>query len=445
MKKLTTLTLSAQGSNQKMEKGKVTIETGKQLRALRLKVTAPIQNNTGGNAALTDAQKQALLAVFLYTMRYGATGARQPYQSIGFDRAHREFRYASNSEIEGYNDTTTGLGKTVTSGATSSLVFYLPIPTGLMWWMTERKNFWGMGQSQAMTLELELRRVGADVFATNWAINGAVTIDVIPDSQPSNNDRWTVIPEYIEQNETDKTVRMPEGLVLRISERSAVHASSVLSNVSVSVGSLLIHDQVSAAELITPYLDSPLLGAPGLITDRETLVYALNDDSQFSDLPAGSGKVVQNSKDLATFLAGYLFVPIVSYKDLEAEIKNVAWNVRKQRVLAVSLATVNGWKIPDRLMPFVPFAFFTDSDPEFELYPGYMCAPGSEPVVFAPAPVLARAKQTRAAQQASGANRGAADIVRQLSNAVPGAVQSPDGYDRGSTPILATIQSFLGG
>lgn len=443
MRKLTTITLSAQGVTQKMEKGKFTIEPGKQARNCRLKVSIPVANTTGSGAALSDTQKQTLLSVFLLTVRYGANGSRQPYQAIGFDRIQREFRYASNSEIEGYSDTSTGLGKTVANGATNTLVFYLPIPLGLQWWMGGQRNFWGMGPSQASTFELEIRRSGSDTIATGWAINGSVSIDVIPDIQPVGTDRWSPCPEYVEQNETDKTVRLPDGLPLRISERTAVHASSTLTNVSVFVGDLSVHDQVSPSELISQYNDSALLSSAGLITDRETLLLSYNDDNQFSDLPTGAPRVVQNVKDLATFQAGYLYCPVVSAEDMQNEIRNVAWNVRKQRIRAVSLAAVNGLKVPDRLLPFVPFCFFAEGDPEFEQFPGIECAPGAQPFLFVPPSVKARASQMRAAHQASGAARAAEEVVRQVAAAIPGAVQGSGGFDKGSSPILAAVRAHF--
>lgn len=444
MRKITTLTLSGQGVTQKMEKGKFQIESGKQARNLRLKVTVPVQNSTGGGAALSDAQRQALLATFLVTLKFGATGSRQPFQAIGMDRIHREFRYASNSEMEGYSDSTTGLAKTIANGATNSLVFYLPIPLGLMWWMGGQRNFWGMGPSQCATLELEVRRNGADAFATNWAINGSVTLDVIPDTQPVPHDRWSPVPEYAEQAETDKNVRTPDGLPLRVSERSAVHASSSLTNVSVFVGDLMVHDQVSPSELISQYNDSALLASGGLITDRETLLLAYNDDSAFADLPTGPVKVTQNVKDLATFNLGFLYCPIISTDDVMAEIRNVSWNVRKQRVRAVSLAAVAGMRIPDRLLPFVPYCFFQEGEPEFEALPGIECAPGAQPFVVIPPAFKARADAQRAAHRANGAARAAEDVIRQVASAVPGAIQGSGGFDRGASSILTAVRGHFG-
>jgi hypothetical protein len=441
MRKHATLTLPADGNQAKLERGKLDIERGKAMRGLRLKLTIPVANTSGGDGALAAADRETLLDDFQFNVSYGSRGQWKPFAAVKGARIHREARAAYGSEIEGYADTTTGLAQTISNGATDTLVCYLPIPLGAWWWL-DQVNHLGMGRSQAATLELEIRRL-ASAIKTGFAISGSVTAEVIPDLVSAKGDRWSFGPEYLERDETDKTARFPDGLPLRLSERTAVHASSSLTNIDVGIDDEVIHSQVSPAELITEYNDSPLLPAIASLADVETLLYSPAHPVRFVDLPSGSVHVTQNVKNLATALYSLLYLPIPTAEEIATEVEYIATVIRKKTIRAVSLPTVEGWRIPTRLRPYVPFVLFDEDDREFEQFPGLVAEPGRRADITCPSSYLAAAKGAYGAHKAKGENKAASAIIKEVAVAIPGAVQSGRGFRRNRSDILLRVEGFF--
>ena len=66
-KKIDTLTLTSGAGNALLPRGRIELDKGRRMYALALKMKFSLTNSTGGGAALTDAQKRALLA----TLRRG--------------------------------------------------------------------------------------------------------------------------------------------------------------------------------------------------------------------------------------------------------------------------------------------------------------------------------------------------------------------------------------
>lgn len=447
MKKQVTLSLASTNANAKLTRGQLDIPKGKQMVGLRLKFTVPVANTSGGtlNPLLTDAQRQTLLGLFTCTLSYGKAGAHKPFSAITLDKVGWEARRAYGSEIEGYADTSTGMAQSAANSTTPNVVFYAVIPTGRMWWLN-RRGFWGMGRSQTKTVELELKRGSTNTIASGIAISGTVTVDVSPDLQSCKGDRWCWVPEYVEQDESDKTVRMPDGLPLAIMERTAAHASSTLSNISVYIGDEEVHDQVTPAELLTEVSDSATMPSAALLTDRETLLYTPYPEGfRLEDLPTGAPRIVQNVKDLTTFKAALLYIPVKTQTEVQTEIENIASNLRRKTVHCVSLADVEGGaRIPDTLRPFIGFTILDEDDADFERFPGYTCTPGGKAEIRVPNAVLQRAVALHAQLKAANNGKAAEEVIRQVSNAVPGAVASSAGYAKGnSSDVHARVRGFF--
>jgi len=444
-KKIGSLTLATVGISDKVKQGQLEIAKGKLMKALICKMTIPVQNTTGGNAALSDAQKQALLDLFEMNFMFGQGKEFQPYVSQRLSRIHKEARRAFNSEIEGYTDTTTGLGQTITNGATANCVVYLPIPTGFLWDLpaTERHLF-GIGRSQAKTVEFELKRLSSTI-AANWAVNGTVTVELYPHYDSCKGDVWGLVPHYKERDETNDTVvfASEDGLPLEVRERTATHAATALTNVSVWVDDEEIHDQVGPAEIIRELNDDCLLAAAGLITDRETILMKPLAGTSLRWLQTGKVKVKQNKKDLATIKLGLLYVPIVGDDVLQKQIQAVAGaKYRAKPIKAASAALFQGLDLPTRTQALPAFVIYDTDDREYQQLPGYTASPnGPAPVLAVPETLVAMAKG-KAGRHADAGEKAVADkVAKDLTAMVPGGVANGRG---GMGNVYASIRSFFG-
>src|SRR5690349_23979105 len=120
MKKLSTLTLTGQGTQALLEKGKLVIEKGRVMQAIRCLMTVSIANASGTSRAFTDAEKQTFLDGYSLKLSYGRNGRRKPYNMLTFTRIQKLARFLLGSEWEGYSNSVYGLSKTLTNSATTT-------------------------------------------------------------------------------------------------------------------------------------------------------------------------------------------------------------------------------------------------------------------------------------------------------------------------------------
>lgn len=445
MRKLTSLALpAAPGATVKLDRGRLVIAKGKHVVGLRLKATVALANTSGGAVVLSDAQKQALLALLTFNLSYGRGGNFRPYQGVNGARLHMLQRFCYGSEMEGYNDAATGLSKSLPNGQTTSLVFWPIIPTGKLWMLEDARNAFGLGRSQCQTLELEVRLGSSITVLTGVVLSGAVTFELAPDEAPAKSDRWFPCYEWSEQTEVDKVARLAEGLPLLIAELSAVHASSVITDFSFHIDDEVIHEQVSPQEAITGYNDSATAPAAASVVDRVTQLYAVSNDVRLRDLPTGQPRFTQNKKDLATANIGQLTIPIRSESELFSEFEHAANNLRRKTLKAVSSFQVDGIDVPDRLRFASPATLFDEDDKEFELYPGVEVKLGGKARYIVPQSILDRSNTLYAQHKSRGENKAAEDVIRRIAAVSPGAVQSGRGFGEGSrSQTLAATQSYF--
>ena len=444
MRKITQLLLDAVGAQRELLQGAIKIPKGKKLVGLLLKTTFPVANTSGGALTLTDAQRQTLLNCLQFDVKYGKEKGFQPYIAQGGARLQREYRYAFGSELELYADTVTGLANEVANGATESCAVYQGVPLGRMWMLPEKDRMvFGMGRSQAATLEVTVRRI-SNVIAAGLAISGDVTLDVFPVLESCKGDRWGIVPEYREHDRTEDEVELEESLPLRISERTAAtHAASALTRVSVRIDDEVILDQMNPQDSIVPYNDVPNVPAAASLTDRETILYRLQPGDQMERLPTGRPLIRQDTKDLATIKLAYLRVPIYGSDKLNAEMEGVTETTRKKELKGVSQSAFDGVKLPQRLKPFEGFVLVDRDDREYEQLPGIRVLPGQRASLHIPASIEAAAKSQFNAHKAAGEPKSAENVAKQLAAMVPGAVPSGRGFNNGSSGLLARVRSFF--
>lgn len=442
-KKIGTLELAATGSTKTLLQGSIKIPKGKEMIALVCKATFPVANATGGALAsgLSDARKQNLFADYLWNLSYGDGKQFKPFIAQDTRRLHREFRYAIGSELELYSDTTSGLAKAMPDAATTNADCWLGIPTGYFWQLGKKRRSMGVGRTQALTVELDVTRTDSTID-TNITVSGTVTLVFYPLLRSCKGDRWNHIPHYREYDRTEDEVELPEGLPLRISERTAVHASSTLSKVSLWIDGEEVHQQISAADLITPFNDQPRAPSASAITDRETLLYWIEEDASLEDMPTGKPKVRQDTKDLATIKLGYLYIPVKLDQDVAEQLEYVVQEHRRKELRAVKSDVFDGLPVPVRLKPYMPSVFVDRQDREFEEFPGPVASPGKKAEYTIPESLLQRAKSAYADKKAKGENKAADEVVRQIISAVPGAVRDARGSMNGN--IFSRYASMFG-
>lgn len=444
MRKIDSLSLASDNATQTLLRGKVELPRGKKMVGLWAKTTFPVANATGGtlSTGLTDAQRQTTLACLKWTVRYGAKSQRAPFANVDGARLHREARFALGSELEGYADTTTGFARSMANSATTNAIVWQYIPLGRLWWLPEAPL--GMGRSQALSLSVEVRRVSSAID-TNITLSGAVSVDFFPDERPAKGDRWAPVPEYMEDDTTAKSYVFPDGLPLRVSERTAVHASSALTSFSVYIDDEPLRRQLSAAEALIQYNDSANVPSAASLADREVLLYVPPYPQPLATIPSGRVRFEQDTKDLATAKLSLLYLPIISYEELAGEYAWAVANVRNKAIRAVSLAAHDRLlDLPARLHAFLGAALVDEDDREWEEIAGVAVAPGKAADIVVPGGVLDRARALYSHHKGRGEAKAAARIVDELALQVPGAVQSGRGFRRGSSEVRARISAFFG-
>jgi hypothetical protein len=448
MERIKTLSLATANGADVLEKGRLNLEKGKAMRGIRLKVTVPVVKSDSGTVTLTAGQKLSLLNMLVVSLRYGRNLRRAPYNNVLGGVLQVLQRYLMGTQVQGWADTVYGLGKTIAASATTTVQFYLIIPTGYLQQVNGLPaGHFAVGRSQAKTLQLDIKRAAEPLTGGAATLSvGTVTIDVMPDLVSVKGDRWTVLPEYVDVTSVDIEKGFDDGLPLLLAERTAVHASSTLTEVEVSIDDENIHRQVTPQDLLTEWKSQPSskLHADADISDVWTLLYWVAWDKELRDLPTGAIKFRQPRKDLATMLLSLLYVPIVREAELREEIENVATDVRKKTVRAVSTFVSEPDATYSRQQFASPFVLFDEDDSEFQRFPGLVAVPGGRAEVYIPATVLSMARGMVAGARSEREGKKADQLVQQATLAVPGAVQSGRGFSHVGSTVFEQVKKALG-
>lgn len=441
------MALIAGGPAVTMEKGKLQVANGRKAVGVYLKCSIPIANATGGAVTLSDTQKQTLLSCIQATIDLRADEViEEIFTAQGFDRLHRSARRFYASEIEGYTDSVTGMAQSLPNGATTTVIFYMPIPTGRAWFLEDRfKDIWGMGSFQSRQLQISLRCTSVAI-ATNLTLANTpnATFDVIPDVVAAKRETWSPMFKFTTKAETDKTLNLSEGLHAAIVETTHNQAAAVFTNNTLKIGDELIYDQLSSAESIITQNDASIQPSAGITTDRETLCYEATDgERKLEQMPVGAPQLVQNSHDLATFNAGHEFMPILSEHSLDVALLNVA-KMAGKKVKAINAAVADGIPVPHRLLPFMPMYLVFEDDALYEQFAGRVALPGElATTIETPPQVKAAAKALHDHHAAGGRPLSAANVVKQFASSVPGVVQSAAGFDKNVSASFSTLRAQL--
>lgn len=445
MKKLSTLTLTGQGTNALLEKGKLVLGKGRLMQGIRCVFTFNIANASGTSRALTDAERQTFLDGYAVKLSYGKDLKRTPYNMLTLTRMQKLARFLYGSEWEGYTSTTTGMARTLTTGATTKVELYVTLPTGRLWQLGAMRRLFGVGRTQAAGMQLEVHR-RQDALPSGFTVSGNVTVDIIPDDYSRKGpEQFCYLPEWHEVDETDRVARLPRGLVLLVTERSTTLAASLLTDIAAFVDGEELYSNMSAAAAYTQFLDLPNQPAEGDISDREAVLYSINSDMELRDYLTGSFRLEQITKTLGTTRLGGLVIPVPGEEEVRDDTRAAAGKLGRNKTLkTVNAAPFHGLELPHSLYPYMPLIILDTDDKEFQRYPGLVSQGGGPAEVFIPASVLGSARGMRAHSLANGEPALAEDVVRQVGLAVPGCVQDVHGLSKVGSTILTATRAAVG-
>lgn len=451
MKLIDTLSLvgTSLPSQDKLIQGQIEIPQNRKLLGVRLIITAGIANATGGALAsgLSAARKYALLNCLEFNVAWGKQRRFKVYQTVGGDRIRREQRFAYGSELEGWTNTTDGLERSMGNGATTTVRFTLVVPLGKMWRVAKAmQKIFGMGQTQAKTLEVEVRRV-SNAIDTGLTLDSTVPVTIAcePHLEACNGDFVGLVPEYRQLELAKDAIDFDvDGLPLRLSERSYAADSSTMDNITVKIDDDVVCDQRPVRSMTELYRDDPLETTTSFLADLESVLYQPQIGAGFDECNTGTVKFAQNGgRDIATPLLSLLVCPYYPEDTIRDEIAYQA-TVKNKAVLAASADVWAGLNAPKRHQGLPVWALHETDAREYRSRPGLAAAVGGKAQLYVPPVVQNAARSSRARFASDGDTRGAANVTAELAAIIPGAVPGGRGFAKGDSPLFREVAAVIG-
>jgi hypothetical protein len=445
-----TMALTA-GNKDQIEAGKLVIGLNELCTGLLCKFAVTINKSDAGTDTLAAAEKKKLLQKFIFDLRYGSSLRRIPYAQLDGDKMREQQNYQTESEVIGYADTSTGLGKTIAASTDTAVEFGIIIPLGgKMRDNINRPVFHGMGQSQLKSVQLEISQIsdlavkGANITVKSGS---TVTVTVYPLTAGGvKGERWSYIPEVKEVVQSNFEHTFGDGHPLLAVERTAVHASTVITEDNLRIGDTSVVEQASPKDFYNSVKATGAWNAAADLSDRVTVLYALPGDRPLEAQPSGPLFFGNPKQELASYKLMALIAPVAGPEEVAADIEWVAKNARNTKVTAISLPALEERSIPSRLAPFQPMVIFSEQDSESRRYPGLQCGNGdadrAAPII--PDHIRDRARATISDLKGRGLYGPAEDVVKEVSRQIPGAVPGSRGFASGSSIINDRVKATLG-
>lgn len=432
MKRSHSLNFTGPDTSDYIRKGTLKIAKGKAIAGIRCKIVFPVKNASGGVLNLAAADKLALIDSLRFNFKYGPDDQEREFLKNAKGSIIRMLqRFAIGSEVEGWSDSTTGMARNLAgSNAITNVTIYLVIPTGRLWFLGHRRNFFAMGRSQARATAAEIQRTQAVAMATaNLSLpdTSTVTCEIQPWLVSVKGDREAVMPEYREFTIRDYRAELPEGLPLFISERTAAHAATALTRVNVNFDGEEIHRDAPPADILSEYNDVPNYSSEATIFDTVTLLYQATPDRTLEELPSGTPFVEQPNKDLSDFNLGYYWIPVVGAEEKKNQLVQYS-ELRNKTIKAVAVDTIEGLQLPSRLAAFTPSMLTDSEDAEHHQFAGLGVPKGGKADdvrAFVPDLVLERAKAMADAAPNATAKRA---VHHAVAKSIPGMANSGRGF-----------------
>lgn len=453
-KKPLSLTLQTNGrSIAKIDPGQFLLDDGVAAKAITLKTTFSLANATGGPVTLNKAQKLLVLDSFQLNLKWGTPkNPQQMFNSIGFRKLREIARTLQGTDLQGFTNTVDGMQQAMPDAATTELILYQRIPLGYFWRFIE-PAFLAFGKTQMASLALELKKIDSVAILANVTFDGPVEIAVMPDEVHVDGGADPVSPGivYDESDGVKITETLPEGMPIQVTERSAAHVDTLLTDYTLKINNLVVHEQVSPEEAITESSDVVNYPSDASTVDEVTHLYNLNAQGASLDpakVPTGAVSVKQNKKDLATIKLAQLRVPVLGREAMEDFVDYATKIIIKGKRHLVSSNIA--WKLglPVHSAFVAPGLLEPETSALAQKLPALVGGPGLVVDTIIPDSTLRGVKARVNAHKAVPGNAEAAAAeaaVQELAAAIPGAVGSADGFHSGDTSLLDRVRRIVGG
>jgi hypothetical protein len=452
-KKPLSLTLQTNGrSIAKIDPGQFLLDDGVAAKAITLKTVFSLANATGGPVTLNEAQKLLVLDSFQINLKWGSPKMpQQMFNSVGCRKMREIARTLQGTELQGFENTVDGMQQAMADGTTTELILYQRIPLGYFWRFIE-PAFLAFGKTQMASLALEVKKIDSVAILANITFDGPVEIAVMPDEVHTEGGADPVSPGivYDESDGVKITESLPEGMPIQVTERSAAHTSSALTDVTVKVGNLIVHEQVSPEELITESTDVVNYPADASTVDEVTHLYNLNAQGASLDpakVPTGEVSVKQNKKDLATIKLSQLRIPVLGREVMEDFVDYATKTIIKGKRKLVSSNLAWRLGLPVHSSFVAPGLLEPETTSLAQKLPGLVGGPGLVVDTIIPDTTLNRVRATVNAHKSVPGNAEAAAAeaaIQELAAGIPGAVGSANGFHSGDTSLLDRVRRIVG-
>lgn len=428
------------GNNDTLGVGQGSLSKGAMMYALLAIFSITLNKSDAGTTTLSAADKRTLLGRFTVDMRYGHRLQRIPYPNVDAERVRREGLGQMDSEVLWYSDATVGLGKTIAASTDTTMKFGLLIPTGGRGRDPRKPHYRGMGPSQVKTVQLQISQSSstAAVTGTTVTLKAATntTVTLIPICTPEKFDRWSYIPELKERSEPNFEATLEDGMWLRVTENTAAHASSALTEIDQKIGDAVICEQSDPDDMYAVFdAENDAFGSTNSdLTGLETLLYQVPNGVPEDQIPTGPYNFRNQRQEITT---NYKFrgvvIPVVSSEEIAADVEHVAKNIRRKSLVAISVPALErrAHALPTRLAPFQPFALVDFNDSEASSFAGLAASvtEGTRAEPSIPKALRDAAQARVAAYKAAGGVEAKAqeDVAKEIARQIPGAFASGAG------------------
>ena len=355
-------------------------------------------------------------------------------------------RRALEYDMLGYNNSTTGLGRTYAAGNNPvTFTVYLALSWAEM--VDEAWSCFGLGYEQMLDCSFEMK-LAADPFkAVNAALSlpsDGVTVKIFPVFAKTDAMQIGVPLQVKDYTNPDQAaVTSDDGLVLSFEDTVNPLGTTDLQTVKVTRGlvpglpalGLVEADETTPAAIEAAYERAPNTNATEAANTTFRTPLSLLVDQPLSRVQTGKVEakqiiVVRNWKARALF-----FPRLSTQQVLELVARTAASLDPGKQLLAVNAATVRGLTVQDEHLPFCGIVCFPQEDARFYQYPGLRCASGGQPVIHMPDALLRDwARKCHDALQ-PGANYPNGDtgrvqgFYREAVRPFPGAVTDQKGLE----------------
>ena len=436
--------------------GELSLPSGQVIDYAELRVEIDVTATGAIVGGLTDDEKQTLFDGFRTDFSTGpkAESMRfKPISDVTFTELRRMLQKMDERLVDGLTDAVSGLDTDLADGA-NTLAWKSIIPLGDAQMISET-DIWGMGAGQIASTKLAVR------LPDLTSINGSLRIDKIrvdvwasvrPLLPKSAADKWADPPVHRKSDETKKLDASFEAAAwVSCFDTNEPLATNNFDAITVTIGDEKVwEDPATPSDVNTEYVKHPDVGAIEDLSDETTDLYDV-PLTDLNKLRIGPLNVHQRTAQVDYRTVAYGFV-IQSEYAVQANVALAAARFAKgTKVKAVTIGAVEReLGLHPQHLAVTGFLLFPEGSKEYQLYAGWVCASGSNPVLDIPPNIIhGKALIWAAGMMATGqlselGRAQAKQVVEDIAYQVPGAVISYKGFDGAHSQTYRDIEAALG-